>query len=386
MLKNTKNIINFQKPFFTGTEIREVFKTISNKQLIGPGNYISKTEHLLEKQLNCKKVLLTNSGTDALEMACILANFGPGDEVITPSFNFPSSGTSIIRTGAKPVFVDISSKNMNVCLESIKRSITKHTKGIIIIHYAGIAADIIEIVKLAKKFNLIVIEDAAPAIYSTFKNKYLGTFGDLGILSFHFTKNIFCGEGGALIVNNGKYVDRAHVIREKGTNRYLFLKKKISRYTWVDTGSSFIPSSLQASFLYAQLKKGRSITQKRLKVFYKYHEFFLNKNYDNHIQLPHIDKNNFGNGHFYWIILPSSKRKIFLKVSKKYGLELTTHYEPLHNSIAGSNFGKQRDDLNKTEELSKRILRLPIHTQMSSYEQKFILKILDKTILECLYR
>ena len=383
MQKTSENFINFQKPFFIGTENQEVSKTISNKQLIGPGNYISKVETLLEKQLNCKKVLLTTSGTDALEMACILANFGPGDEVITPSFNFPSSGTSILRTGAKPIFVDICSQNMNVSLDSIKRSITKHTKGLIIIHYAGIAAEMIEIIKLAKEFNLVVIEDAAPAIYSKYKNKYLGTLGDLGILSFHFTKNIFCGEGGALIINNKKNIDRAHVIREKGTNRYLFSKKKISKYTWIDTGSSFIPSSLQASFLYAQLKKGLVITKKRLNIFNRYHQFFKKNNFNNQIQLPCIDKDNFGNGHFYWIILPKNKRNMFLKITRNKGLELTTHYEPLHNSVAGRNFGKQIDDLSKTEELSKRILRLPIHTQMSASEQKVIFKILNVTIREC---
>ena len=384
MLKKKETFINFQKPYFIGTEIKEVSKTIKKKQLIGPENYILKAENLLEKQLNCKKVLLTSSGTHALEMACILANFGPGDEVIMPSFNFPSSGTSVIRTGAKPVFVDISSKDMNVSLDSIKNSITRATKGLIIVHYAGISAQIDDIIKFAKKFNLIVIEDAAPAIYSKYKNKYLGTLGDFGILSFHFTKNVFCGEGGALLINKKKDIVRAQVIREKGTNRFFFSKGKISKYTWIDQGSSFIPSSLQASFLYAQLKTGTKITKKRISIFRAYDKFFKNNPPYYQIETPQLEKFNIGNGHFYWILIPKNKRKEFLEKSKIHGLELTTHYEPLHNSKAGKKFGKSIVNLKNTENLSKRILRIPIHTQMKAIEQKLVLKILKKTIDDCL--
>lgn len=384
MKYNAKKFINFQNPYIIGTEKKEVFKTISNNQLIGPGNFVSKAENLLKKQLKCKKVVLTNSGTDALEMACILSNFGPRDEVIMPSFNFPSSGTSVLRTGATPVFVDVSSNKMNICIDSIKKSITSATKGIIVVHYAGIAADIIEIVKLAKKFNLIVIEDAAPAIYSKYSNKYLGTFGDFGVISFHATKNIFCGEGGALIINNSKDINRAQVIREKGTNRFLFSQGKVSKYTWIDHGSSFIPSSLQASFLYAQLKQGIKITKKRLNIFKIYNDFFRKHISKDKIEIPIIDEKNFGNGHFYWILLPKSKRMIFMEKSKANGLEVTTHYEPLHSSVAGKRYGRHLVDLKNTEDLSKRILRLPIHTQISKSDQKCILDILDRTISECL--
>ena len=384
MKNNVKKFINFQNPYIIGTEKKEVYKTISNNQLIGPGNFILKAEELLKKQLKCKKVVLTNSGTDALEMACILSNFGPGDEVIMPSFNFPSSGTSVLRTGATPVFADISSKDMNITIDSITRSITSATKGIIVVHYAGISSNIIEIVKLAKKLNIIVIEDAAPAIYSKYKNKYLGTFGDFGVISFHATKNIFCGEGGALIINNSNDINRAQVIREKGTNRYLFSQGKVSKYTWIDHGSSFIPSSLQASFLYAQLKQGKKITKKRLNVFNIYDNFFQKHFLKDKIKTPIIDKTNFGNGHFYWILLPKSKRKMFMEKSRTNGLEVTTHYEPLHNSVAGKKFGKHLVDLKNTEDLSERILRLPIHTQIIKSEQNYILDILDKTIRDCL--
>ncbi|MDC1375512.1 dTDP-4-amino-4,6-dideoxygalactose transaminase [bacterium] len=384
MNKKTKQIISFQKPYFTGAESTEVLKTISNRQLIGPDNYIKKAENLLEKQLNCKKVLLTNSGTDALEMACILANFKNGDEVIIPSYNFPSSGTAVVRTGAKPIFVDISSTTMNLCIKSIEKSITKATKGIIIVHYAGISANIIEIIKLAKKFDLIIIEDAAPAIYSKHKVKFLGTFGHFGVLSFHFTKNIFCGEGGAILINKKDYVSRAYILREKGTNRQEFLDGKISKYSWVDIGSSFIPSSLQASFLFAQLNLGQDITKKRVDIFNVYHKFFLELSFKYKIKTMVLDTNNKVNGHFYWILIPKENRNNFIKTCKKNGMELTTHYEPLHSSKAGEKFGAYYSDLTNTEDLAKQIVRIPIHTEMGSEDQKLILKILYKTIVECL--
>ena len=383
MFQKSKNVTCFQKPYFIGTEVKEVIKTISKKQLIGPGNYVDKCEKLLEKQLNCKKVLLTNSGTDALEMACILAEFNVGDEVIIPSFNFPSSGTAIIRSGAIPIFVDVSDLDMNINIDSIKKSINEKTKGIIIVHYAGISADILKIIDLAKKYKLIIIEDSAPAIYSQHNSQYLGTLGDFGILSFHFTKNIFCGEGGALLINNSKNIDRAHIIREKGTNRYFFSKGLVSKYTWVDTGSSFIPSSLQSSFLYAQLKKGLFITRKRKYIFNLYHQFFINLNPKYNIKYPKINKGNLGNGHFYWVLVPSKKRDLFIKTANYHGVELTTHYEPLHNSLAGKKYGKAYVDLLPTVKLACQLVRIPIHTEMNKADVKKIIKILEVSIIEC---
>ena len=264
--KNLNKLLKFNNPFIIGDEMFHLKKCINDKNLIGPNNYIKKCEDLLEKQLLCKKILLTNSGTDALEMACILANFKLNDEIIMPSFNFPSSATAVLRCGAKPVFVEIEKETMNISPDAIEKSITKNTRGIIIVHYAGIACDLKKILKIAKKYSLILIEDAAHAIYSKYGDQYLGTFGDFGILSFHQTKNIFCGEGGALLVNKKKYVERSYVIRDKGTNRRAFINGKVSKYKWVDIGSSFIPSSLQASFLFSQLKNGKTITKKRTKI------------------------------------------------------------------------------------------------------------------------
>ena len=376
-------MIKYQNPYFTGNEIKNIASTINSKELIGPNNYIKKCEDLIEKQLDCKKVFLTTSGTDALEMACILSNFTANDEIIMPSFNFPSAATAIIRCGAVPVFVEICSNDMNISLDSIKKAINPKTKGIILTHYAGISAQIHKVMEIAKKNNIIVIEDAAQAIYSKNKGQFLGTIGHFGIISFHQTKNIFCGEGGALLINKKEYVSRAHIVREKGTNRNKFIQGKINKYSWVDIGSSFIPSSLQAAFLYDQLLKGDVINNKRKLIFQNYHNFFLKikKNYN--IRIPFIAKEKEVNGHFYWILVPKELRNKFLDKAKMNLIELTTHFEPLHNSKGGKLYGKNYDDLNGTNKLSKEIVRFPIHTQMTKSTQKQIFKILSKTIIEC---
>ena len=382
-IKN-KKIIRYQNPYFFGSEIKNIEATIKSGQLTGPNNFVSKCEKLLESQLLCKKVLLTASGTDALEMACILAKFSKDDEIIIPSYNFPSAATSIIRCGAIPVFVEVNSHDMNISINSIQNAITSKTKGIILTHYAGVSAQIFEIMKIADINNLIVIEDAAQAIYSKNKAQYLGTIGHLGILSFHQTKSVFCGEGGALLINKQKFISRAHVIREKGTNRNQFLEGKINKYSWVDQGSSFLPSSLQAAFLYEQLQNGTKINKKRVLIFENYHNFFskISKKY-NSIKIPSIIECNKVNGHFYWILVPKKIRPKFIEKARLNLIELTTHFEPLHSSKAGKNYGKTYETLKQTQLLSEQIVRIPIHTQMKKSEQKLVLNILNKTIFEC---
>ena len=379
-----KKLIKYQNPFFIGTEFKNIRSTIKSKELVGPDNFIKKCELLLEKQLSCKKVLLTASGTDALEMACILAKFSKDDEIIIPSYNFPSAATSIIRCGATPVFVEVNSYDMNISLRSIQDSITSKTRGIILTHYAGISAQTYEIMNIANMNNLIVIEDAAQAIYSKNKDKFLGTIGHLGILSFHQTKNIFCGEGGALLINNQKFISRANIIREKVTNRNEYLEGKINKYSWVDQGSSFLPSSLQAAFLYEQLQNGKKINKKRKIIFKNYHNFFskIIEKY-NSIKIPSILEYDNVNGHFYWILVPKKIRTKFIEKAKLNLIELTTHFEPLHSSKAGIIHGKSYETLKQTQLLSEQIIRIPIHTQMTKSEQKLILNILNKTLVEC---
>ena len=377
--KNFNKLLKFNEPFIIGDEMFHLEKCINDKNLIGPNNYIKKCENLLEKQLLCQKILLTNSGTDALEMACILANFGLNDEIIMPSFNFPSSATAVLRCGAKPVFVEIDKETMNISPDAIEKSITKNTRGIIIVHYAGIACDLKKILKIIKKYSLILIEDAAHAIYSKYGDQYLGTFGDFGILSFHQTKNIFCGEGGALLVNKKKYIERSYIIRDKGTNRRAFINGKVSKYKWVDIGSSFIPSSLQAAFLLSQLKNGKEITKKRIKVFEKYNGFFM-KLKNNKISIPSLNKNNTVNGHFYWILIDKNKRDFFIKNALSNNLELTSHYETLHNSIAGKKFSITYSNLDKSSFFSKQLIRIPIHTGMNEKKINFVISTLTKLL------
>ena len=377
--KNFNKLLKFNEPFIIGDEMFHLEKCINDKNLIGPNNYIKKCENLLEKQLLCQKILLTNSGTDALEMACILANFGLNDEIIMPSFNFPSSATAVLRCGAKPVFVDIDKETMNISPDEIEKSITKNTRGIIIVHYAGIACDLKKILKIVKKYSLILIEDAAHAIYSKYGDQYLGTFGDFAILSFHQTKNIFCGEGGALLVNKKKYIERSYIIRDKGTNRRAFINGKVSKYKWVDIGSSFIPSSLQAAFLLSQLKNGKEITKKRIKVFEKYNGFFM-KLKNNKISIPSLNKNNTVNGHFYWILIDKNKRDFFIKNALSNNLELTSHYETLHNSIAGKKFSITYSNLDKSSFFSKQLIRIPIHTDMNEKKINFVITTLIKLL------
>ena len=273
---------------------------------------------------------------------------------------------------------------MNISIESIKRSITPKTKGIIVVHYAGISAELTEILKIAKTNNLIIIEDAAQAIYSKHKNQYLGTVGHFGILSFHQTKNIFCGEGGALLINNKKDVSRAHIIREKGTNRHDFMQGSINKYSWVDIGSSFLPSSLQAAFLYDQLKNGILINNNRKIIFNRYHCFFSKISENHNIKIPYINKNITFNGHFYWILIPKGYQNKFIEIARSNYVELTTHFQPLHNSLAGKKYGKFYDNLDTTTSLAKRIIRIPIHSQMTKLEQNYIIKALKKTITKCL--
>ena len=378
-IKKHYNLLKFNNPYIIGNEINFIEKTIKNKSLIGPNNYIKMCESLIEKQLSCKKVLLTSSGTDALEMACILAKFKLNDEVIMPSFNFPSSATAVLRCGAKPVFVEIEKETMNISPDEIEKSITKKTRGIIIVHYAGVACDLKKILKIAKKYSLILIEDAAHAIYSKYGDKYLGTFGDFGILSFHQTKNIICGEGGALLVNKNKYVERSYVIRDKGTNRRAFINGKVSKYKWVDIGSSFIPSSIQAAFLFSQLKKGKTITNKRIKIFKKYDSFFQ-KLKNKKVSLPSINKNNDINGHFYWILIDKNKRDLFIKNALSMNLELSSHYEPLHNSLAGKKFSAKYSNLSRSSFFSKQLIRIPIHTDMNENKIKFVISILAELL------
>lgn len=377
--------IKFFKPYITGKEITYIKDLFDNRlDLSGDGKYTKKVQEFLEKRYKVKKVFLTTSGTTALEMAVRLLNLKRGDEVIAPSFTFSSTINAIlISSDAKVVFAEIQNETLNIDPEDIKKKITKKTRAIIVVHYAGVSCDMDKIMNIAQQYNLKVIEDAAQCIDAKYKNKYLGTIGDFGCLSFHDTKNITCGEGGALFINTNEknMMENAEIFREKGTNRSKFFRGEIDKYTWVSTGSSVLPSDILAAFLLAQLEKVQEITSKRLKI-YNFYKKSLNKYVKAGIfSLPVVPKYAKHNAHIFYIIFNSEKDRNFaMDYLKKNGVSATFHYIPLHSSPQGVKLGFKATDLEKTEELSKCLLRLPIYSDMSEKETKYVIKIFKEMI------
>lgn len=379
--------IKFFKPYLTGNEIKYINDLFRNRSdLSGDGKYTKMAQQLLEKKYNVKKAFLTTSGTTALEMAMRLLDLKLGDEVMAPSFTFSSTVNAILLScQAKVVFAEIQKDTLNIDPEDIKRKITKKTKAIIVVHYAGVSCDMGKIMKIAKDNNLKVVEDAAQCIESKYKNKYLGTIGDLGCLSFHDTKNIICGEGGALFINsnNKNLIEKAEIIREKGTNRSKFFRGEIDKYTWVDVGSSLLPSDILAAFLYAQLEQVEKITAKRLKVYDYYKEKLLPYEKKGIIKLPTIPSYATHNAHIFYLLFNDGKsRDFFMDYLKKNGIQATFHYIPLHSAPQGIRLGNKASDLKITEDISKRLLRLPLYADMSKEEVRYVVKVFGKAVRE----
>jgi len=354
-------MIGFNKPFLSGNELKYIQEASSNRQLAGDGVFTIKCNNWLEKELACSKALLTHSCTAALEMAAILADINEGDEVIMPSYTFVSSANAFVLRGATPVFVDVRSDTLNINEELIEAAITKNTKAIVPVHYAGVPCEMDAIMDIAKAHNLLVIEDAAQGIFSTYKGKPLGSIGDLGCLSFHETKNIICGEGGALLINNDLFLERAEIIREKGTNRTSFLKGEVSKYSWVDIGSSFLPGEVTAAFLWAQLQEGENITKKRKMIWDFYHQELQELENIGGIKRPYIPENIFHNGHIYYLLLTSSDaRDDFIESMRLREVQCVFHYIPLHSSKIGKKVGRVSQHMDVTDDIANRLVRLPI--------------------------
>ena len=370
--------IPFFKPFITGNEITYIKDIIDNrKDMAGDGEYTKKVHAWFEKRYKIPKVLLTTSGTTALEMAVRLLNLKNGDEVIVPSFTFSSTANAILlQIGLKVVFADVDPNTLNIDPEEIKNKITPHTKALLIVHYAGVACDMDAIMKIAKKHKLKIIEDAAQAIESKYKGKYLGTFGDFGCISFHDTKNITCGEGGALFINTNdhKIIEQAEIIREKGTNRSKFFRGLVDKYTWVDVGSSYLPSDLLAAYLYAQLEKIDKITSLRKRAYEYYRKKLSPYEKKGLFQLPTIIKGATHNAHIFYILLPSEKKRDqMLTKLRSAGIAASFHYIPLHSSPQGIKAGNNPNKLPITTSVSSRLLRLPLYTDISKNEQDYVL-------------
>lgn len=354
-------ITPFNKPFLTGKEIRNVKHAYTRGELAGDGLFTKECQEWLERNLGCRKALLTHSCTSALEMAALLSGIGPGDEVIMPSFTFVSTANAFVLRGAVPVFVDIRPDTLNLDEKLIERAITKKTRAIVPVHYAGVGCEIKSILSLAKKHGLLVIEDAAHCLGATYQGKELGTFGDFGTLSFHETKNIISGEGGALLINNASYVNKAEIFWQKGTNRGSFKQRKVDKYTWLDRGSSFLPSEITAAFLLAQLQESRKINNLRCKIWNSYFKLFEFLEQAGKVRRPIVPEHSSPNAHMFYLLMPShSKRKEALRVLNKNGIQSVFHYVPLHSSPAGRRWGRCGGNLSITNNVAKTILRLPL--------------------------
>lgn len=355
--------IPFNKPFIIGQELAHIADAVSQGHLSGDGKYTKSCQRWFEEKLGCHKALLTHSCTAALEMAAILCDIQPCDEVILPSYTFVSTANAFVLRGGVPVFVDIRPDTLNMDENLIEAAITPRTRAIVPVHYAGVPCDMDHIMDIAHTHDLLVVEDAAQALLSTYKGRALGSIGHFGCLSFHETKNIISGEGGALLINDARFAGRAEIIREKGTNRSQFFRGEVDKYTWVDIGSSFLPSELVSAFLYAQLEHAAEITARRCHICSSYTAQLAPLQQAGKLRLPDFDESS--NGHMYYLILDSlGTRTRLIAHLKALGIHPVFHYVPLHTSPAGRKYGRAGSDMKVTDDLNERLLRLPLHYAM----------------------
>lgn len=366
-------MIPFNVPPATGKEEKYIAQAIATHKICGDGEFTKKCNAWLENKFNAKKVLLTTSGTTALEMAAILCDVQPGDEVILPSYTFCSTADAFVQRGAKLVFVDVRPDTMNIDEKLVEKAITPKTKVIVAVHYAGVACEMDTIMDIAKRHNLKVVEDAAQAVMSKYKGRYCGTIGDFGCYSFHETKNYSMGEGGAIVINDEKYIEQAEIIREKGTNRSKFWRGEIDKYTWVDYGSSYLPSELNAAYLLPQLEMAEEINEARMKVWNRYYEAF--KYLRDKIELPVVPEDCVHNAHMFYIKCKDlEERTKFISYMKENGIGCVFHYIPLHSSPAGVRFGRFFEEDVYTTKESERLVRLPMWYGMGEEDQMKVIE------------
>lgn len=371
------NPIPFNKPCTYGNYKEYIDNVYSNGKYSGNGDFTKTCQNFLETFTKTQKVLLTSSCTDALEMCAILLELKPGDEVIIPSYTFVSTALAFIREGAKVVFADSSELNPNVDVESIRSKITSKTKAIVVVHYAGFSAELSVLKSICNSSDIFLIEDAAQAIDSYQDELPLGSIGDLGTLSFHETKNIHCGEGGALLINNPKLISRAEVIWEKGTNRSDFLKGKVDKYRWIDKGSSFLPSEFQAAFLLSQLEGVKSITKKRIELWHLYHRLLSNNS--EHYEVPYIPCNSNHNAHIFYITLKKTEnREKLINFAKNKKIQIVTHYQSLHQSPFYKKNYENGDDLKNSDYYTNSLLRLPLFYDLKMEQ----VELISQTIID----
>jgi dTDP-4-amino-4,6-dideoxygalactose transaminase len=375
-----KNHIPFNSPLFFKNSLVDINNLKYKKHYSSDGYFSKKCSEWLVKNIKCKQALMVNSCTTALEMSAILMDIKKNDEIIMPSYTFVSTANAFVMRGGKPVFVDIEKTTLTICLKSIERAITKKTKAIVVVHYAGISADMDKLVNFCKKNKIFLVEDAAQAIYSFYKNRMLGSFGDFACLSFHETKNIHCGQGGALLINNSKFIERAKIIKDKGTNRSQFEKNLVKKYTWVDIGSSYGLSEINCAYLYCQMLKIKKIINKRIKIWNAYFKSFSKiKN----IQNPQIPTYNTHNGHIYYVIIKNFfLRDKILKALNKKKVNAVFHYVPLHSSKAGKKYARISGNLSNTVLISKSLIRLPLFYDFKISDVKKFFNIFNKCLIK----
>jgi dTDP-4-amino-4,6-dideoxygalactose transaminase len=374
----TRYDIPFTRLHLTGKELDYLAEALRSAHLSGDGPFARRCETLLQQLTGCTRALLTHSCTGALEMAALLADAGPGDEVIMPSFTFVSTANAFVLRGATPVFVDVEAETFTIDPERVAAAVTPKTRAIVPVHYAGVGCDMRALLDIARGANAMVIEDAAQALLGTHRGQPLGSFGALAALSFHETKNVTAGEGGALLINDQALIDRAEVIREKGTNRTRFFRGQVDKYTWTDVGSSYLPAEVVAAFLLAQLEQAAEITRARAAVWRRYHEALEPLERAGVLERPRSE----GNAHMYFIVLPSlAHRTRMIELMKSRSIYAAFHYVPLHSSPAGLRYGRTAGPLTVTDDVSDRLLRLPLWPDLTDAQIELVVDCVSAALV-----
>lgn len=371
--------IPFNRAVYMPNTLEYVNEVLGSRKVAGNGKFTKLCAVWMEQRFGARKILLTTSGTAALEMAATLLDISPGDEIIMPSYTFVSTANAFVLRGATPVFIDIRPDTMNMDETLIEASITPKTRAIVVVHYAGVACEMDKIMKISRSYNIPVVEDAAQGVMAAYHNDFLGTIGDLGCYSFHETKNYSMGEGGALLINDDKFLERAEIIWEKGTNRSRYYQGLVDKYTWVDMGSSYLPSEINSAYLYSQLEMADEINENRLKIWNKYNQAFKSSEAFGDFEIPRVPDGCIHNGHMFYIkAADMAERTKWIDFGRLMGIGVVFHYVPLHSSEAGKRYGRfyGKDRFTTTE--SERILRLPLFYGLKEEEQEYIITIIKK--------
>ena len=367
--------VDFNRPVPLGKELEYIKQAIRSDHISGDGAFTKKCSSFLEKELGVPRVLLTTSCTHALEMFALLLDIRPGDEVILPSFTFVSTVNAFVLRGARPVFLDIRPDTLNLDESLLEAKVTPQTKAIAVVHYAGVGCEMDTILDIARRHGLSVVEDNAHGLFGQYKGKYLGTFGVLAAQSFHETKNFTCGEGGALLVNDPGLIEHAEIIREKGTNRSRFFRGQVDKYTWVDVGSSYLPSDILAAFLYAQLEKRQEIQARRKIIWDSYYQGLKDWASSHEVKLPYVPAHCEQAYHMFYLLLPNLQlRQRLITHLRQRGVVSVFHYLPLHTSEMGQRFGSRPGDCPVTERVSDQLVRLPFYNSLTSEDQQYVIE------------